>query len=252
MKNLNTTLAISALVIGAVSAHAAINEGDQLQITGGVLPGTEIGYVSYNGTIDYGYAGAFSVNVVDTTQGLQTTLQTFCTDVNAGWTSGGTYTAVNFAGQNGINPTWSGPMAIEDVAYLYNNYFLGQTLNLDQDAGMQLAIWKLLYDSGATGYVTTDFSSGKFQVVSGFDATAISDAEAYISDVNTALAADDFTVNTYAGLWLKPNDGSSQGLIYTPVPEPSTIFAGAMLLLPLGMSISRVLRKHRAVSVSQQ
>ena len=32
---------------------------------------------------------------------------------------------------------------------------------------------------------------------------------------------------------------------FTPVPEPTTIVAGAMLLLPFGMSTLRMLRKSR-------
>lgn len=33
----------------------------------------------------------------------------------------------------------------------------------------------------------------------------------------------------------------------TPVPEPSTVVAGALLLLPLGVSVARIMRKQRAV-----
>lgn len=34
---------------------------------------------------------------------------------------------------------------------------------------------------------------------------------------------------------------------YSSVPEPSTVFAGALLLLPFGVSVIRIVRKHRAV-----
>jgi hypothetical protein len=44
-----------------------------------------------------------------------------------------------------------------------------------------------------------------------------------------------------------PTPGAGQELIYnvTPVPEPTTIIAGAMLLLPFGASTIRLFRKNR-------
>ena len=259
---MNTKLAtISALVLGSVGAHAGltIEAGDNLNVSGTVLSGSDTGYVQYGGGSAVNcYAGAFSLSVNDTTQNGQLTIQTFCTDVSVDWKNSDTYTAENFAGQTGVSPQWAGSAAIQDVAYLYATYFVGQTLNLDQDAGMQLAIWKLLYDTSADGTISSSvssFGSGKLQAW-GFGTTAMNDAENYISDVMAARSTDGSNFPTYAGLWLKPDDGDSQGLIYTsgtptgnltPVPEPSTIFAGAMLLLPLGVGISRTLRKHRAM-----
>jgi hypothetical protein len=35
--------------------------------------------------------------------------------------------------------------------------------------------------------------------------------------------------------------------LFTPVPEPATVFAGALLLLPLGVSTYRILRQKRTV-----
>jgi hypothetical protein len=35
----------------------------------------------------------------------------------------------------------------------------------------------------------------------------------------------------------------------TAVPEPSTVFAGALLLLPFGISSVRILRKHKQTIV---
>jgi hypothetical protein len=35
--------------------------------------------------------------------------------------------------------------------------------------------------------------------------------------------------------------------IYAPVPEPTTVLAGALMLLPLGIGAMRCLRKERAV-----
>jgi len=258
MKIVNATLAMGiATIAGMAGAQAGlVNVGDQLSISGNILPGSDTGYVSYNGgTAIHCYAGAFNLTVKDTTTGGSSfTIQSFCTDVAVDWKSSDTYTAKNFAGQTGVDPHWASVAGIQDVAYLYNTYFVGQTLNADQDAGLQLAIWKVLYDSGVNGVVgssVASFNSGKLQAW-GFGAAAMNDALAYVTDVNTAINNGTFV--TYAGLWLDPNDNNSQGLIYTPasptgnggaVPEPSTVFAASLLLLPLGVGIARTLRKQR-------
>jgi hypothetical protein len=47
------------------------------------------------------------------------------------------------------------------------------------------------------------------------------------------------------GGWDKPSDVNVE--VYgTPVPEPTTMIAGALLLLPFGVSTVRKLRKNRA------
>ena len=51
--------------------------------------------------------------------------------------------------------------------------------------------------------------------------------------------------SSYAGT--TPYGAVIGGVSLTPVPEPTTVVAGAMLLLPFGMSTLRMLRKSRAV-----
>jgi hypothetical protein len=48
--------------------------------------------------------------------------------------------------------------------------------------------------------------------------------------------------NTIYGDWVQAPAGNGQGA----VPEPKTILSGALLLLPLGMSVIRGIRKQRA------
>lgn len=258
MKQIAIT-AVLAMAFATAGAHAGlINAGDQLAVSGTILPGSLTGYVSYGGgTAINCYAGAFSLNVNDTTTHNTFTIQTFCTDVGVEWKNSDTYTAKNFSGQTGISPAWSGQAAIQDVAYLYNTYF-STSLSVTEDAGLQLAIWKVLYDSGSDGTISSQvsgFDSGKLQA-SGFGTEAMLDAANYVSDINAARAGGSFP--TYTGLWLSPNDGNSQGLIWTPgtpngnggpVPEPSTFFAAALLLVPLGVGISRITRKSRGSSL---
>lgn len=65
------------------------------------------------------------------------------------------------------------------------------------------------------------------------------------------------TFNESGTLWLTINDDASSGawgdnsgrlsvdIVSTAVPEPSTIVAGAMLLLPIGVSTFRSLRRNK-------
>lgn len=48
-----------------------------------------------------------------------------------------------------------------------------------------------------------------------------------------------------AGPWSSQNPGSQ--LVPVPVPEPTTMIAGALLLLPFGASTLRIVRKNRTV-----
>jgi hypothetical protein len=57
--------------------------------------------------------------------------------------------------------------------------------------------------------------------------------------VNTALT-------TWGGASGSVQDGNAQDIrILAPVPEPTTILAGALLLLPFGASTLRILRKRQ-------
>jgi hypothetical protein len=47
------------------------------------------------------------------------------------------------------------------------------------------------------------------------------------------------------GDWVKDTSGS--GSVVTPVPEPATVVAGTLMLLPFGMCVIRALRRNRAM-----
>jgi hypothetical protein len=56
------------------------------------------------------------------------------------------------------------------------------------------------------------------------------------------------TATEYSGLFAGPMAGSSRAavLMASPVPEPSTYVAGALMLVPLGVGLLRKARKNRA------
>lgn len=247
----------ATMTLWGAGAYAAltINVGDSLTISGGIASGKNTtGYVN-NGaggsTYEHVYSGAFSVSVNNTTTGGSGSILTFCTDVGVNWTSPNSYTAVQFGGQTGVNPAWSAvPQAIENASFIYNTYFANGSpingLTADQYSGLQLAIWKVLYDTTSGGtIVNTAFDTGNL-MANGFGTTAMADALTYVNDVNTARNNSTFIV--YSDTWLKPDYNNTQGLIYnntTPVPEPTTLIAGALLLLPFGASTLRFVRKNR-------
>jgi hypothetical protein len=187
-----------------------------------------------------------------------------------------TYTEKTFASASpGIFPSsWatgpSGQMwGIENAAYLWNTFgnkivsglsipSVSGTAN-EKAAALEFAIWTVLYNS--TGYgklggsfypapTQTEFEHAAGETVAGGD-TAFADYNAYIA----ALLAKGSSIPIYTGYVLEgtgaPGDGAGAGddqeffLLGTPVPESTTLIAGALLLLPFGASTLRILRKNR-------
>lgn len=202
---------------------------------------------------------------------------TFCLDINTilqdGWWQSGSFSDVPSVGTvgNPNNPT--GPAirnvgALQIVANLYANYAGGilpvggwgaaSTAQKLEGAALQLAIWEVLYDTTGTGIhngynVYQDGvaanNSSEFYLKAG--STAVGDR------ANQMLAAYGVVdPNLGTTFWNAVyNDGtyrSSQDLIGpngptgVVVPEPTTMIAGALLLLPFGVSTIRILKKQRA------
>lgn len=265
-KKLGKILVVAGVAAGAMTARASlINDGDSLTISGTIATQDQkagnIGYVKYDGNTVNCFAGAFSLTVVNNSQGGNTfSIGSFCTDVGVDWKNNDTYTAQTFDGATGISPAWSAdPQSIQNAAWLYNTYFVGQTTTAAQDAGLQLAIWKVLYDTTAGGIIaynglSTIFSTGTLTAW-GFSSSAMLDAENYVAAVDSARNGNSFTV--YDNTLLKPDDNRSQELLYAPptpngntvpVPEPTTVISGILLALPLGVSAFRILRRKNGVS----
>jgi hypothetical protein len=264
MTKMKCLLQISAVAVGAFLATSAqanlINLGDDsIAVNGTILSGTLTGTVTYNNgaNSENCYAGIFSL-AVSNPNGTPSTagrILTFCTDVGVNWRNTDTYTALQFAGATGVNspgnPQWANvPASIQNASWLYNTYFVPNSSTYVNDpnwaAGMQLAIWKVLYDTAANGTVSTLTGTSGNLRATGFGG-GIADANTLIGYVNAARGNGTFT--QYLDTWLAPNDNASQGLIWnalTPVPEPTTIIAGALLLLPFGASTFRFVRKNRA------
>ena len=154
--------------------------------------------------------------MTSTTPGYTTPLYTYCTDVNEWLQNTYTYTPTPITSATGASPLWISGGGKNAANVWYNNH--NNTSDATQNAGLQLAIWELLYNN-----VTTTISYSTFfdAANNGFFLTDTSDANA----VAAASDAADFINNLGSQPdnsgkvdWLAPTDangqiGGSQGLL---------------------------------------
>lgn len=157
--------------------------------------------------------------------------QTFCTELQEEYTPGGTYT-ISSVGNNALYNGTGHPVPITmGVAYLYSQFAAGTLVGYNYTYGsgrsgtawdLQNAIWTLLGEQSTplAAWVATDLSS-----IANVNAAA-----------NGAFGAADLTLG---------GAGQNQDQLVMVVPEATTMIAGALLLLPLGASALRILRKNR-------
>lgn len=149
----------------------------------------------------------------------------------------------------GQNPaTWAagseGDAGIQNAQYLWRLFSPGiiASGNKNEGSGLALAIYEALYDS--TGYGNLGGSSFTVNTWAG------SGVQSYYNTYLAALNPTVVAANIATGYILRSTTlgeyGAGQDLMFnaTPVPEPSTIIAGALLLLPFGASTLRKLRKN--------
>lgn len=163
------------------------------------------------------------------------------------------YTAYSFSdGAPGHNPAkWSTgggvDSGIQNAQYLWRLFsptiISGGTAA--QGTGLALAVYEALYDS--TGYGTTDKTgNGDFWLTSPLSGDIFNAYTTYLGALNGASSVANVKANLGNGNILRSTEpGAGQDLIWnvTPVPEPTTMVAGALLLLPFGASAVRILRR---------
>jgi hypothetical protein len=122
-------------------------------------------------------------------------------------------------------------------------------------AALEFAIWTALYDSTGYGHIgNSDWAAPTSQM----DPTTLAAYNSYIAalnaaTVNPAAFAGDSILEGVGAVSGGPDSGQSQEFILlknpsplvTPAPEPTTLLAGALLLLPFGASALRLLRQNR-------
>jgi len=234
----------------------------------GVLFATNM-YASFDGTVtlnssaySWGNGGEFTA----VTSGLGT-FQTFCIEYNEEFGPGNTYAYKENTGavSGGVNlgTLHTDPntgLAMDNIsigtAYLYSQFRNGGlgTLTASQAGQLQNAIW----------YLENEISLAQLSTMNGVDGTVYFNAAvAGTGGSATAVFNDSLgaynviALNLFNGAYSTPvtKNGTTYNLNqdqlaidhgFTPVPEPTTMIAGALLLLPFGASTLRILRKSRA------
>jgi hypothetical protein len=234
----------------------------------GVLFATNL-YASIDGTLalnssaySWGNGGEFTA----ATTGLGT-FQTFCIEYNEEFGPGNRYDYKEntgaVAGGGNLGTLHTDPntgLAMDNIsigtAYLYSQFRNGGlVISTAAQAGqVQNAIW----------YLENEISLAQLSTMNGVDGTSYYTlAKTGTSTTDTTVfndslgAYDVIALNLFNGAYATQvtKNGTTYYLNqdqlaidagFTPVPEPTTIIAGALLLLPFGASTLRILRKNRA------
>jgi hypothetical protein len=171
------------------------------------------------------YAGIYNLTV----NGVAT--PSFCIDIARDQTENVPYTGYNYTALSAAPLSPSGPMgtaAAIDIEKLWAAYY---TSALSDSSGvtaaaLQVAIWEDIANK-VSGYSLT---------VSGNNAVT-SEATTMLANLGNLTAQADLEA-------LVLSQSSGQGYVVA-VPEPATMIAGALLLLPFGASTLRILRRKR-------
>lgn len=262
-------LLTSSLVIVAVAACGTINVEAAMYQIGGTV-GTDL-QSGWNLKIDNTAENGALVGRIKLIPSFGQTINTVCLDVLGTVYLGSSYDyyAKVFQGQDGLNPNWgygNGPgnpaltpaqklvafTAIQNAAYVFDQHKSVLTGgSLADKAALQLAVWEALYDTGYSGgYSFTDVN-GRFEA-SHITSSAATTALNWLTTDLGLLGNKSH--KQYSGDLLQPwkngaPDTTAQemmGTLTVAVPEPSTIIAGALLLLPFGASTVRFIRGNRA------
>ena len=226
-----------------------------------------------------GYSPVFAgaITLTQTPANNQPTLPqsftTLCIDFNGQLSQNVPYTygaPVAFGGQGGLSPTWGANPAstadqqagIQAAAWIFNQYasYIAPGSTLVQQEEAQLAVWDALYNTAA-GQKPTD-NTGRFVVTAGLGLTGTTGGSTIGSDLQTILNSVPAVVNpAYTGYLLKPDPTTQYGQetaqeVFAPainsvLPEPATLLAGALLLLPFGTCGLRRLLKREKTGLDQ-
>ena len=183
LSQLNPAASVASNMIAATVVNPSSVYINYDGVAGGVSGGQ---YVALNVSVD-GTATANAAGPLSLTLGSSAG----ATDINSGYNSFcvNDQESINFSGGQTFQVTPQPITTLSNngctissaaagrIAYLYNHYG-NSSLTGDQAAGLQLAIWELLYDGGST----PNFSAGNFQVTSPYGSTSQTDFNAAIAD----------------------------------------------------------------------
>ncbi len=185
--------------------------------------------------------GPYLVNMITTSTGpsLGSSFETFCIGSQVDYNSGQSYT---YQISTSVQPfTAEGAGGLQYVAlgtaWLYSQFRAGafgsQTANND---ALQQAIWNF---QGQVGGVVNAFTALADAAVGTANAENVSNGAYGVYALNLSIGSGSSAPGDVDGF-------AQPQLCLIPVPEPTTIAAGAMLLLPLGASMVRVVRNRQS------
>ena len=206
--------------------------------------GGEFNAVTTGGSFLADYAASTSTGV-----GAGTGFETFCIDASHYWYSGVTYSATlgstTYAG--------SGNQISLGTCYLYSQFAAGTLSGYNYStfgtarktsAGLlQNTLWALEGEISSAGIFVTG-NAFYNDLISTFG--TIANAEGNAGTNNFGVAVLQLSCSGVIGQsQLVETVPPSQSHSQTPIPEPSTVIAGVLLLLPFGVSTLRILRRNK-------
>lgn len=178
------------------------------------------------------------------------------------------YSKVTGAGLTGINPEWGNQPSSENAAlaikkaasiakYFNDTYVKNNTAQADHWQALQLVVWEALYDTPQGLNLAKETPEKRFSVNTTLSTTERQVADALIAYGNSAVLPANLEYSILVPVKKSETDGfyyavNNQELMFdfgtiTVVPEPTTYLAGALLLVPFGVSTLRLLRRKPAV-----
>lgn len=237
---ISSVLASAVVALSAPNLFASLVGSGEITIT---APGLSSGDAD----------GPYSVKTISVSSGPNLgNFETFCLGSQVDYYSGGSYSYQISTQVQPFADGTSGGLAYITLgtAWLYSQYEAGAlgdgSKNDSVNNSLQLAIWYL--QGKQAGGQDNTFVTEAMNAINSLGGNYLANANGawgvYAMDLsptgNTGLAPGDAHGFAQPELCEVPGQPG-----YNAVPEPSTIFAGSLLLLPLGVSIIRILRKNR-------
>jgi hypothetical protein len=210
-----------------------------LLVAASVFAAPNLFAVIYTGTLTLANGSGDAIKA--TTSGLGN-FETFCLNGSVDANSGQTYNYVSSqtitpAGVQSPQPVPAGTIDL-GTAWLYSQFRAGTLAGYTSDAAssvaLQQAIW---YLEGSINGVNNSFVTAAQTALTGLGL-----GSEFSAEPTSGLGAFGVFALNLTGL-----DGTvAQPILgLAAVPEPSTVVAGVLLLLPFGVSTMRILRKHK-------
>ncbi|MBE0544979.1 MAG: hypothetical protein IH623_26880 [Verrucomicrobia bacterium] len=151
------------------------------------------------------------------------------------------------------DPNWANNLSGQRAAWLYNTKYTLATTAATRSA-LAIAIWESLYEGSGTFDVTAKSTIGRSFQATGSGLNAIVSGTTTVAQLaNSWLeAGEEAGWSGYNLTWWAEQQSTGYGDVQSlvglesaAVPEPTTILAGALLLLPFGLSTLRAWRRNR-------